>query len=70
MAPASSALRAFSWKPQVPRRMSATLPVRLPGAGGIQAGALQASAADVAVPVRASGKVPESGEAGEPVARL
>src|SRR5688572_11420656 len=67
LAPAVCALRAFSWKPQVPRRINAILPAKLPGAG---ATALQASLAEVWVPVRAIGNVPEVGAAGEAVAWL
>src|SRR5688500_11622374 len=62
-APAFCALMALMLKPQVPRRIRATWPARLPAGS-----ALQASAAEVAVPVRARGKVPEAGAAGDAVA--
>ena len=49
-------------KVHVPRRTSATLPARLPGASG-----LHASSAVAIVPVRAISNVPEAGIATESV---
>src|SRR3989442_4730594 len=62
-APAFCALSALLKKPHVPRRMSTTFPARLPPGC-----ARHASAREAVVPVRASGKVPEVGAAGDAVA--
>src|SRR2546428_2112155 len=62
-APAFCALSALLKNPQVPRRMSTTLPARLPLGSGVHA-----SATEVVVPVRARGKDPDVGAAAAAVA--